>query len=279
VTQSRASDPDHFDGVVVAMGALGIITSITLHVIPTFEIAQIVYENLSFDQLEHNLDTIFSSGYSVSLFTDWQHHRATQVWLKQTTAKGVTPPMPPLFYGATLQKTKLHPLAGHSAESCTEQLGIPGPWYERLPHFKMNFVPSSGTEIQTEYFVPRARAYEAILAVEQLRDHITPHLFITELRTIAADKLWMSMAYERDSLAIHFTWKPEEEAVRKVLPSIEAKLAPFDPRPHWAKVFTVPLAQLQQRYPKFADFQQLAKQYDPEGKFRNDYLNKNVYGA
>ncbi|MGO4212128.1 D-arabinono-1,4-lactone oxidase [Terriglobus sp. YAF25] len=262
----------------MALGALGVIIRITLAVVPTFQISQIVYENLSFDQLEHNLDAIFGSGYSVSLFTDWQHHRATQVWLKQSITGSTTPALPPLFYGATLQKTKLHPLAGHSPENCTEQLGVPGPWYERLPHFRMNFTPSSGAELQSEYFVPRAQAYKAILAVEQLRDKITPHLFITELRTIAADDLWLSTAYKRDSVAIHFTWKPEEKAVRSVLPLIEEKLAPFDARPHWAKVFTMSHQRLSQLYPRLNDFRALAAQYDPNRKFLNAYL-QNVFGA
>jgi xylitol oxidase len=279
VSLSRAGNPDQFAGAVVGLGAIGVITSITLDVVPTFQIAQIVYENLSFNELEHNLDAIFASGYSVSIFTDWQHHRATQVWLKQTVVNNASPSMPPLFYGATLQKTKLHPLAGHSAENCTDQQGIPGPWYERLPHFRMNFTPSSGAELQTEYFVPRSRAYQAILAVEQLRDKITPHLFITELRTIAADNLWMSMAYQRDSMAIHFTWKPEWNDVKQILPLIEEKLKPFDARPHWAKLFTTPHERLQQLYPKLLDFQALARRYDPDGKFRNDFLNKNLYGG
>lgn len=278
-TFSPSSNPGHFSGAIVALGSLGVIPSITLNVIPTFQVAQIVYENLSFDQLEHNLDAIFSSGYSVSLFTDWQHHRATQVWLKQTVTNHAPPPMPPLFYGATLQKTKLHPLAGHSAENCTDQQGIPGPWYERLPHFRMNFTPSSGAELQTEYFVPRSQAYQAILAVEQLRNRITPHLFITELRTIAADNLWLSMAYQRDSLAIHFTWKPEWNDVKQILPLIEEKLRPFQARPHWAKLFTISPGELRSLYPKFADFQTLANHYDPQRKFRNDFLNKNLYGA
>lgn len=279
LTVSRAANAGQFAGAVVGLGALGVITSITLDVIPRFEIAQVVYENLSFDQLEHNLDAIFGSGYSVSIFTDWQHHRATQVWLKQTVSGSAAPALPPLFYGATLQKTKLHPLAGHSAENCTDQLGIPGPWYERLPHFRMNFTPSSGAELQTEYFVPREHGYEAILAVEQLRDRITPHLLITEFRTVAADNLWMSMAYQRDAMTIHFTWKPEWDAVKPILPLIEAKLKPFGGRPHWAKLFTTPPAELEQLYPRFAEFRALAKQYDPQGKFRNDFLNRNVYGA
>jgi xylitol oxidase len=158
-------------------------------------------------------------------------------------------------------------------------MGIPGPWYERLPHFRMNFTPSSGAELQTEYFIPREHGYEAILAVEKLRDRITPHLFVTELRTIAADNLWMSTAHERDSLAIHFTWKPEWPVVRQILPQIEAQLAPFDPRPHWAKLFTIPPSQLEPKYEKLADFKTLLKHYDPSGKFRNSFIDTNLYGS
>jgi xylitol oxidase len=274
---SRQKDGDHFLGSVVNLGALGIVTAVTLNIEPTFQMRQIVYENLSMDQLEHNMDTIFATGYSVSLFTDWQHHRISQVWIKSKVQPGQPADMPPLFYGATLQKEKLHPLAGHNAESCTDQMGIPGPWYERMPHFKMNFTPSSGQEIQSEFFVPRERGYQAMLAVEQLRDHITPHLFITELRTIAADDLWISPAYQRDSMAIHFTWKPETDAVNKVLPLIEATLAPFDARPHWAKVFTMKPARLQSLYTQLPAFKSLLQQQDPNGKFRNAYIDTNLY--
>lgn len=279
VTLSRARDGDHFLGAVVALGGLGVVTKVTLNVQPTFQMTQLVYENLSFNQLEHNLEAIFNSGYSVSLFTDWQHHRATQVWIKSRVQPGVKIDMPTQFYGATLATQKLHPLSGHSAENCTEQQGIPGPWYERLPHFRMNFTPSSGAELQSEFFVPRERAYEAILAVEQLRDHVTPHLFITEFRTIAADDLWISPAYHRPSMAIHFTWKPQTPEVTKVLPLIEAKLAPFDAKPHWAKVFTMPPAKLQALHPRMADYKALLNQYDPKGKFRNNFMDTNIFGA
>jgi len=276
---TREKDGDQFLGAVVSLGSLGVATRVTLNLQPTFQVAQSVYRNLSFDHLQHHFDEIFGSGYSVSLFTDWQNHRATQVWIKRRLAAGDKNEWQPEFFGAKLAKEKLHPIDDHPAESCTEQQGIPGPWYERLPHFKMNFTPSSGRELQTEYFVPRDRGYEAILAVEKLRDSITPHLFVTELRTIAADDLWMSMAYQRPSLAIHFTWKPEWPDVRKILPMIEAQLEPFGVRPHWGKLFTLPPARLQSQYSRLQDFKASVKRYDPEGKFRNEFLSANLYSS
>ena len=279
VTLTKERDGDHFSGAGVALGSLGVITKITLETLPTFQMRQYVYENLAMEQLEHHLDEIFSSAYSVSLFTDWQKHRITQVWVKKRVEKNDAGDAKADFFGARLATRKLHPLAGHSAENCTEQLGIPGPWYERLPHFRMNFTPSSGAELQTEYFVRRDQGYKAILAVEELRDHITPHLFITELRAIAADDLWMSPCHQRDAMTIHFTWKPEWPDVKKALPMIEEKLAPFAARPHWAKLFTVTPAHIQAQYPKLAEFKALASHYDPKGKFRNEFVNTNLFGG
>jgi alditol oxidase len=279
VTFSRERLRDKFLGTVVGLGALGVITRTTLDVRPTFQIAQTVYEDLPFSQLEHHLDDIFASGYSVSVFTDWQKHRATQVWVKRRVNHGLLSDPKADFYGAKPATQNLHPLAGHSAENCTEQMGIPGPWYERLPHFKMNFTPSSGAELQSEYFVPSDKGYAAILAVEQLRDQITPHLFITEFRTIAADDLWISPCYQRPSMAIHFTWKPEWPEVKKVLPLIEEKLAPFGGRPHWAKLFTMQPATLRAQYARMRDYQALLAQYDPTGKFRNEFITSNIFGG
>jgi len=270
---------DNFQGAVVNLGALGVVTRVTLNVQPTYTMSQVVYRNLSFNHLENHLEDIFASGYSVSLFSDWQNHQATQVWIKSRIPPGGLPKAAPEFYGARLATKNLHPIEGHSAESCTEQFGIPGPWYERLPHFRMNFTPSSGAELQSEYFVPRAKAYQAILAVEQLRDRITPLLFVTELRTIAADNLWMSTCYQRDSMTIHFTWKPEWPAVKKVLPLIEEKLAPFEARPHWAKLFTMSPSRLQSLYVKLAAYRDSLKHYDPSGKFRNAFLNTNLFAS
>jgi xylitol oxidase len=278
-TLSRERDGERFAGAVVHLGALGIVTKVTLDVQPTFQVAQVVYENLSIDQLQHHLDEIFASGYSVSLFTDWQNHRIGQVWVKRRVEAGHPVQFAPELLGAKAASKRLHPIPGHSAESCTEQLGIPGPWYDRLPHFRINFTPSSGQELQTEYLLPREHGYEAILAVEQLRDHITPHLFISEVRTIEQDHLWMSTAYQRPSMAIHFTWKPEWPAVKNVLPIIEAKLAPFDARPHWGKLFTLTAPRIRPLYSQMSQFQALAAHYDAHGKFRNRFLETTVYGS
>lgn len=274
---SRAHDPATFPGAVVALGALGVITHLTVDIQPRFDVAQVIYENLSFDTLESHLTEIMGAAYSVSLFTHWQGNKADQVWMKHRVAPGAKPPMPATFHCATLADRKVHPVGRETdATPCTEQGGSIGPWYERLPHFKLAFTPSVGHEIQTEYFVPLDNGYQAIRAVETLRDRITPHLLVTELRTIAADDLWLSMAYERPSLAIHFTWKPEEAAVQELLPLIEDKLGPFDPRPHWAKVFKISKDKLQRTYVRSGDFHKLVQTYDPEGKFANEFLQRAI---
>lgn len=274
---SQAEDPAHFPLTVIHLGALGVVTEVTLAIVPRFDMSQVVYQNLSFDQLEKNLDAIMGAAYSVSLFTDWQHNRATQVWIKsKVNPNEAEPRLVPEFYGATLQKQKLHPVAGQSAEPCTEQMGSVGPWYLKLPHFKMEFTPSTGRELQTEYFVPRSEGYRAIRAVELLRDRITPLLFITEIRTIASDQMPMSMHHGRESLSIHFTWKPDEPAVRQLLPSIESALKPFGVRPHWGKIFEIDPTYLRTQYPQMDQFRSLATNFDPNGKFRNKYLERNI---
>ncbi len=279
ISLSREKDGERFAGAVVGLGGLGVITQLTLDILPTFNMRQDLFLGLPFEQLQAHLQEIFSSGYSVSLFTDWKNRRFNQVWLKRREEPG-TASMPMAdFFGASPADRPLHPIIELSSENCTEQMGVPGPWHERLPHFRMNFMPSSGEELQAEYFVPLEKGYEAIMAVDRLRDQIAPHLFISEIRTIDADSCWMSPCYQQPCMAIHFTWKQNWPAVKKLLPQIEAQLAPFNVKPHWGKLFTVPPAQLAQRYNKFADFRQLLKEYDPQGKFRNAFLDTNIYGA
>jgi alditol oxidase len=277
VKLSRLSDGDLFRGSVVALGALGVITRVTLDTEPTFVVRQYVYQNLPLAQLKQHFDAIQSSGYSVSLFTDWQNQLVSEIWIKTRVDAAHPFAAPAEFFGAKLAKRNLHPIAELSAENCTEQMGVPGPWYDRLPHFRMGFTPSAGKELQAEYFVPRRNAVDAILAVERLREHVGPHLFISEIRTVAEDDLWMSPSYRQSSVAIHFTWKPDWPAVRRLLPVIEKELSPYQVRPHWGKLFTIAPRELRSRYPRMQDFVQLAKKFDPKGKFRNDFLNANLF--
>lgn len=277
VKLSRESNAAEFQGAVVGLGALGVITRVTLKVQPTYQVRQWVYEDLPLRQMQDHFDKIQAAGYSVSLFTDWRDKKISELWIKCRVGQGRPFAAPQEFFGATLAKRNLHPIIALSAENCTEQMGVPGPWYDRLPHFRMGFTPSAGKELQTEYLLPRQHAVEAILAIERLQDQVSPHLFISEIRTIAADDLWMSTCYQRPSVAIHFTWKPDWPAVRNVLPVIERELTPFQARPHWGKLFTMAPAELRRRYEKLDDFRELAAEYDPKGKFRNDFLNTNVF--
>ncbi len=267
-----------FTGAIIGLGALGIVTKLTLAIEPTFNMKQYVYRNMPMHQLEKNFDTIEKMGCSVSLFTDWKNKNITEVWIKSKVAFDDIA-APPELFGAKLATQNMHPLEGESAENCTEQMGVSGPWFERMPHFKMGFKPSAGKELQSEYFVAISHAYEAMLAIEKLNEKITPHLFISEIRTIAADELWMSPCYKKNCVAVHFTWKQDVEAVMNLLPLIEAQLAPFNPRPHWGKLFTMAPEVLQARIEKLADFKQLVKQHDPNGKFKNAYLERNIFGV
>jgi xylitol oxidase len=267
---SKEKNKEEFAAAVVGLGALGVITKITLSLQPAYLVRQYVYEQLPMVQLKSSFDKIVSAGYSVSLFTDWKTEFVNEVWIKQLESEKAMSDRD--FFGAKVSAKNMHPIAELSAENCTEQMGVLGPWYERLPHFKMGFTPSSGKELQAEYFVPRKYAVEALFAVAKMGKQISPHLFISEVRTIAADDLWMSPCYKEDCIAIHFTWKPEWDAVSKLLPLIEKELAPFEGRPHWGKLFTMSSNELHKRYSKLSSFKELITKYDPKGKFRNEFL-------
>ena len=265
--------------MVVGLGGFGIITKLTLDIQATFDVEQYVYLNLSFNELKHHFDDITAGGYSVSLFTNWEKEIVNQVWLKRRVTDEESIEAEPEYFGARLATRNLHPIADISAENCTEQMGVPGPWHERLPHFRIDHTPSSGEELQSEYFVPRKYAFEALLAISQLREHVTPLIQISEIRTIAADDLWMSPCYKQDCVAFHFTWKKDEPAVMGLLPRIEEALAPFEARPHWGKLFTMPPEQIGSCYKKLQNFRHLLLEYDPQGKFRNSFLDTYISGS
>lgn len=276
VLLSKEKNETELQGAIVNLGALGVVTKVTLDLLPSFRMKQSVFLNMSMQELEKNFEAIMSTGYSVSLFTDWKNKNINQVWIK-SRADEQGSSLVAEFYGAKPATKNMHPLEDLSAENCTDQLGIAGPWYERMPHFKMGFTPSSGKELQSEYFIPFEHAYQGMMAIEKLNAKVSPHLFISEIRSIAADEYWMSPFYKKTCVAFHFTWKQEWEAVQQLLPLVEEALAPFYPRPHWGKLFTMNPTVLQSRIEKLNDFKDLLSKHDPTGKFRNEFVERNLY--
>lgn len=274
---SKEKNGDDFYGAVVALGGMGVITKTTLNLLPTFDMQQVVYENLPMESLKKHFMDIVSAGYSVSLFTDWRNKNVSQVWIKHKVGKEGPKTFPLELYGAKLATRQRHPVDDVYAPNCTDQLGVPAPWWQRTAHFKMEFRPSVGAELQSEHFVPIEHAYEAIMALESIHDKTSPHLFISEIRTVKADDFWMSPCYKRDSIGIHYTWKQEIEAVQPLITLIEEKLAPFRPRPHLGKLFNMSPAKLQANYEKLPEFKKLLKKYDPQGKFRRGFIEDHLY--
>lgn len=260
------TEPD-FGGVVVSLGALGFVTAVTLDLVPAYDVAQWVYEDLPVETLMANLDEVLAAAHSVSVFTDWRQPVRAQVWRKQLATQ---PDPPPRWLGARLADGPRHPIPGHSPAGCTQQLGVPGPWHERLPHFRAGAVPSSGAEIQSELLVPREAAADALRALSSLAAAMAPVLFIAEIRSIAADEQWLSPAYGRDSVGLHATWRPDPALVEPVVRRVEERLAAFEPRPHWGKAFTA--ADLSARYPRAGDFARLRNGLDPAGRLGSDLL-------
>lgn len=280
VTLRRGSGGDPLRGAVVGLGALGIVTALTLDIIPAYEMSQQVYEGLPDGQLPERFDEILGAAYSVSVFTDWQGPRHRQVWLKQRSAAAATsadeaPPGPGRpWHGARPATGPRHPMPGLDPVNCTLQMGVPGPWHERLPHFRPGCQPSTGAELQSEYLLPRSAARPALAATAGLSNRLRPVLQISEIRTVAPDDLWLSPSYQRDTVALHFTWVPDPVAVAPVIAALESELAPLGARPHWGKLHTIPPETVARQYPRWADFQALLAQYDPAGKFRNPFTDR-----
>jgi alditol oxidase len=278
----RRGDAD-FAGMVVALGAVGVVTRLELETVPTFDVRQDVHVGLSWEAVTAHLDEITASAYSVSLFTDWSADGVQQVWRKSRLTPGDEGGAPPAdLFGAGLAREPRHPLPGVDPVHCTAQLGVPGAWNERLPHFRLDFTPSNGDELQSEYLVPRRHALEAVEALRGLGPRITPLLQVGEIRTVAADPqpLWLS-PFDGPTVAFHMTWKPLPDDVARVLPEVESALAPLGARPHWGKLShavtsadPAPLAAVAERYPRFADFRALAERHDPSGRFRGGFVER-----
>jgi alditol oxidase len=265
-----------FEGVVVSLGALGAVVRVMLDVEPSYEIRQRVFERLEWDALLEHFDAIAATGYSVSVFSRWGK-AVEQVWVKSRVADGPEEVRDELF-GAVAATVDRHPIIGLDPVNCTPQLGVAGLWSDRLPHFRMGFTPSKGDEIQSEFFVARGRAVAAIEAMRGLGDQLEPLLLVSEIRTMAADRLWMSPQCRQATAALHFTWKREPEAVRRAVAQVEAALRPLGARPHWGKVFVARAADTAPLYERLGDFVALMERLDPRGAFRNAWLEERVLG-
>ncbi|MEH0547804.1 FAD-binding protein [Streptomyces sp. B21-105] len=260
-----ARGDERFGGAVTSLGALGVATALVLDLEPAFRVEQHLFTELPLEGLD--FEAVAGAAYSVSLFTDWDAPGFRQVWLKRRTDEPLAG-----FPWAAPAVRALHPVPGMPAGNCTEQLGVPGPWHERLPHFRAEFTPSSGNELQSEYLLPRRHAVEALRAIDGIRQTVSPVLQICEVRTVAADDQWLSPSYGRDTVAVHFTWIEDAASVLPAVRAVETALEPFDPRPHWGKVFETPAAAVRGRYPRMDDFRALARELDPAGKFANDFV-------
>jgi xylitol oxidase len=254
-----------FEGVVVGLGALGVVTRVTLDVEPAFEVRQDVFEGLSWDALLAHFDEVMGAAYSVSVFSRWGD-AVEQVWLKSRGREGFD-----AFFDARPAPVERHPILALDPVSATAQRGVPGPWQDRLPHFRIEFSPSAGEEIQSEYFVARADAVAAVRALLAIGDEIRDVLLVSELRAVAADTLWLSPQHGQDTIALHFTWKRDQPVVERALAVIEDALAPFFARPHWGKLFLASPAPL---YERRDDFAALRDRLDPRGAFRNPWLDR-----
>ena len=275
VVRVSRGDAD-FPGMVVHLGALGVVTRLTLDVQPSYLMRQEIYEHLPWDALLDRFDEVMSSADSVSIFTEYGED-AGSLWRKSRVDPDRPAPRLDAFLGARAATRMLHPVPGLSAENCTEQLGVAGPWADRLSHFRLDAVPASGSELQAEYMVARRHAGAALKVLREFVQPYRRHLWISEIRTVAADDLWLSSAYGTDTVCLHFSWKMEPDVVAGILPLLEAALAPFDPRPHWAKLFVATARDLEPRYERLPDFRRLADRLDARGAFRNAFLERHVF--
>lgn len=261
-------DADHpdFSGAVVHLGRLGVVTALELRVEPTYEVAQTVVEQVPLEGVLADLDAVTSLGDSVSLFTIWRSPDVLdQVFVKRRSDRSSWPDPATVLQGR-LATGQRHPIPGLNPAPVTDQGGVPGPWWTRLPHFRLDHEPSSGREIQSEYLVPRRHAVAAIESLRGMADRLAGPLQVCEIRTVSADDLWLSVAYGTDVVGLHFTWHLDPAGVAAVVPDLQARLAPYAARPHWGKVYDEAGLDAGALYPRWDDWLELVRRRDPEGR-------------
>jgi xylitol oxidase len=252
---------------------------VTLDIQPSFQARQDAFIDLPWDTLLVDFDAVFSAAYSVNILTKWGDPSVNRLWLKTRLVDGMPSKVTAMHLGALPAPVDK---ISSSPDDPTSRLnpfgGVPGPWSERLPHFRLDRQPGVTDQIQSEYMVPRSQVITALKDLRAIAHRIDQYLYATEIRTMAADDLWLSPSHGHDSVGIHFTWQRKPAAVDMITREIEAMLMPLGARPHWGKMIHAEASQLTQLYPHMGAFRQLADRYDPTGKFRNAYLIKHVFG-
>jgi xylitol oxidase len=270
---------EHFDAMVVGLGAFGVMTRLTLDIKPTFNLRQDSFVALPWDRLLADFDAISSCAFSVSIMTKWSGAAADRIWLK--TRLGTTPleELPIAHLGLTPGPAYAEAVEGDDPATRLNPFGgLPGPWSERLAHFRPDALPGAAEQIQSEYMIARPQLAKAVDVVRRMGKRIDALLHVTEIRTMAADRLWLSPAYDQESVALHFTWVKQPEPVDAITRELEAALIQLGARPHWGKLIHADAAALAPLYPRLADFRACAARYDPAGKFRNAYLERHIFG-
>ncbi|MGJ9412917.1 FAD-binding protein [Aeromicrobium sp. CF4.19] len=259
----RRGDAD-FAGAVVSLGALGVVTALELDVEDERPWSQTVLLGLPEDEIGTRLDELHALARSVSIFTRWDGSPA-RVWLKRREGDADVP-LPTDLQSATREQ---HPIDGLDPVHCTPQLGEPGWWADRVPHFRTGFMPSSGDESQSEYHVARHHGAAAVQALRDVGPAIAEALQTAEIRAVAGDDLWLSPQHGQDTWAFHFTWFSGEGLAARAAAVLEEALAPFDARPHWGK-----LHHHAPRPERIEDFRALRTRLDPDDRFVNDWVRR-----
>lgn len=261
-----------FERYPVHLGLFGPVVELTLDVVPAFTVATTVYEGLSYDVAVEHLDELTHDLYSFSLAPNWADGGRSLLFAKRLAGQAA----PHEWFGATAARSPRHPSPGADTAAVTEQLGAAGPSSKRLTHFRSEFEPSVGDEIQSEYLVPRRHARAALRALPDFSGVFAQLAHSMEIRTVAGDDLPASPFHAGDTLAVHVTWRRDPARVAAFLPQLESALEAFDARPHWGKAFVTSPERLRQLFPRLPEVDDEARRHDPDGVFRNRWIERVV---
>lgn len=258
-------DSRAFQGAVMHLGLLGVVTRVTLALEASYRMRQDSYGPLPWDAYIERVSAIHGAAYSVSAFTTFGGLVHEVLVKSRIPDSDESIEIPDDLYGAPR-------LPGDSGgTSVTARDGSVGPWWDRLPHFPITAMPSVGSELQSEHFVPLRHAAAALDTVQAFAVRLQPLLHVCELRTMAGDGLWLSPTQGEPVLCIAFTWKKVHAPVAELLADIEKSLMPFSARPHWGKLSSLSRDAISDLYPRLPAFRRLISEADPDRKFASPF--------